>query len=58
MVNEVLVKINLVQLAEDLFINVPKGTVIYDNLTNEELIDCTDENTDYPNRKRWRGWPW
>ena len=32
---------------EDLFINVPKGTVIYDNLTNEELIDCTDENTDY-----------
>ena len=31
----------------DLFINVPRGTVIYDNLTNEELIDCTDENTDY-----------
>tara|TARA_B100001059_G_scaffold204448_1_gene213759 strand:+ start:521 stop:1528 length:1008 start_codon:yes stop_codon:yes gene_type:complete len=32
---------------ENLLISVPKGTVIYDNLTNEELIDCTDENTDY-----------
>ena len=32
---------------ENLIISVPKGTVIYDNLTNEELIDCTDENTDY-----------
>ncbi len=32
---------------ENLFISVPKGTVIYDNLTNEELIDCTDENADY-----------
>ena len=32
---------------DDLFISVPMGTVIYDNLTNEELIDCTDENIDY-----------
>jgi len=32
---------------ENLIISVPRGTVIYDNLTNEELIDCTDENTDY-----------
>tara|TARA_Y100000768_G_scaffold381367_1_gene359903 strand:+ start:106 stop:1128 length:1023 start_codon:yes stop_codon:yes gene_type:complete len=29
---------------EDLFINVPLGTVIYDNNTDEELIDCTDKS--------------
>ena len=28
---------------EDLFIEVPLGTVIYDNNTQEELIDCTDK---------------
>ena len=32
---------------DDLVIHVPKGTVIYDNLTNEELMDCTDENLEY-----------
>ena len=32
---------------DDLIIHVPKGTVIYDNLTNEELMDCTDENFEY-----------
>ena len=26
---------------DDLIIEIPKGTVIYDNNTNEELIDCT-----------------
>ena len=31
----------------DLIIEVPKGTVIYDNNTNEELIDCTDESSGY-----------
>ncbi len=31
----------------DLIIEIPKGTVIYDNNTNEELIDCTDESSDY-----------
>ena len=28
---------------EDLIIEVPLGTVIYDNNTQEELIDCTDK---------------
>ena len=32
---------------EDLVINVPLGTVIYDNNTNEELIDCTDKSGNY-----------
>ena len=32
---------------DDLIIEIPKGTVIYDNNTNEELIDCTDESSDY-----------
>ena len=32
---------------DDLVIHVPKGTVIYDNLTNEELMDCTDEDFEY-----------
>ena len=37
---------------DDLFISVPKGTVIYDNLTNEELIDCTDEIVETPKIKK------
>jgi GTP-binding protein len=32
---------------DDLIIEIPKGTVIYDNNTNEELIDCTDESYNY-----------
>ena len=32
---------------DDLIIEIPKGTVIYDNNTNEELIDCTDESFNY-----------
>ena len=32
---------------DDLIIEIPKGTVIYDNNTNEELIDCTDESSNY-----------
>ena len=32
---------------DDLIIEIPKGTVIYDNNTNEELVDCTDESSDY-----------
>ena len=29
---------------EDLIIDIPLGTVIYDNNTDEELIDCTDNS--------------
>ena len=29
---------------EDLIIDIPLGTVIYDNNTDEELIDCTDKS--------------
>ena len=32
---------------DDLVIDVPKGTVVYDDSTNEELIDCTEENHAY-----------
>ena len=32
---------------EDLIINVPNGTVIYDDVTNEELLDCVDETKEY-----------
>ena len=32
---------------EDLIINVPHGTVIYDDVTNEELLDCIDESKEY-----------
>ena len=32
---------------EDLFINIPLGTVIYDNNTDEEIIDCTDKSGTY-----------
>ena len=32
---------------DDLIIEIPKGTVIYDNNTNEELIDWTDESSNY-----------
>ena len=32
---------------EDLVIEVPLGTVIYDNNTQEELIDCTDKSGIY-----------
>ena len=32
---------------EDLIINVPNGTVIYDDVTNEELLDCIDESKEY-----------
>ena len=32
---------------EDLIIRVPLGTVIYDDLTNEELIDCNEKSGRY-----------
>ena len=32
---------------EDLFINIPLGTVIYHNNTDEEIIDCTDKSGTY-----------
>ena len=32
---------------EDLIINAPNGTVIYDDVTNEELLDCVDETKEY-----------
>ena len=33
--------------AEDLIIDIPKGTVIYDDFSNEELIDCCDSDISY-----------
>ena len=33
--------------AEDLILDIPKGTVIYDEISNDELLDCCDENTSY-----------
>ena len=33
--------------AEDLVIDVPKGTVIYDDLSNEQLLDCCDDDVSY-----------
>ena len=33
--------------AEDLIIDVPKGTVIYDDLSNEQLLDCCDDDVSY-----------
>jgi GTP-binding protein len=35
------------QDAEDLVVMVPKGTVIFDSISNQLLYDCCDENTDY-----------
>ena len=32
---------------EDLIITVPLGTVIYDDLTDEELIDCNEKSSKY-----------
>lgn len=33
--------------AEDLIIDIPKGTVIYDDISNDELLDCCDDGTSY-----------
>lgn len=33
--------------AENLVIDVPKGTVIYDDLSNEQLLDCCDDDVSY-----------
>jgi len=33
--------------AEDLIIDIPRGTVIYDDLSGEELLDCCDDNVIY-----------
>ena len=35
------------QDAEDLVVMVPKGTVIFDSISNQLLYDCCDENTAY-----------
>lgn len=35
------------QNAEDLVVMVPKGTVIFDSISNQLLYDCCDENIDY-----------
>ena len=32
---------------DDLYIEVPLGTVVYDNSTGEELIDCNKKDTEY-----------
>ena len=32
---------------DDLYIEVPLGTVVYDNITGEELIDCNKKNGEY-----------
>ena len=31
--------------AEDLILDIPKGTVIYDEISNDELLDCCDEGS-------------
>ena len=33
--------------AEDLILDIPKGTVVYDDISNDELLDCCDANTTY-----------
>ena len=33
--------------AEDLIIDIPKGTVVYDDISNDELLDCCDDNASY-----------
>ena len=33
--------------AEDLIIDIPKGTVIYDDISGDELLDCCDEDASY-----------
>ena len=35
------------QDAEDLIVMVPKGTVIFDSISNKFIYDCCDEATDY-----------
>jgi GTP-binding protein len=35
------------QDAEDLIVMVPKGTVIFDSISNKLIYDCCDEATDY-----------
>ena len=35
------------QDADDLIVMVPKGTVIYDSISNKVIYDCCDEATDY-----------
>ena len=33
--------------AEDLILDIPKGTVVYDDISNDELLDCCDDNASY-----------
>ena len=33
--------------AEDLIIDIPKGTVIYDDISGDELLDCCDDDASY-----------
>ena len=33
--------------AEDLIIDIPKGTVIYDDISGDELLDCCDDSASY-----------
>ena len=33
--------------AEDLIIDIPKGTVIYDDISGDELLDCCDDSGSY-----------
>ena len=33
--------------AEDLVIDIPKGTVIYDDISGDELLDCCDDDIEY-----------
>ena len=40
-------KINLDQLLKTLILDIPKGTVVYDDISNDELLDCCDENATY-----------
>jgi GTP-binding protein len=33
--------------AEDLILDIPKGTVVYDDISNDELLDCCDDSASY-----------
>ena len=33
--------------AEDVILDIPKGTVVYDDISNDELLDCCDDSASY-----------
>ena len=40
-------KINQDLLLRTLILDIPKGTVVYDDISNNELLDCCDDNATY-----------